>query len=135
MSGDAWVTLAVLVAMLALLASDRFPPSGVLLGGLTVLVLVGVIDASTGFSGFANEAPLTVAALYVVAGGARRTGLLAGVTARLLGGRGGRDSLARLCVPVAGSLGVLQQHAARGHVAVRGGELGREAVACRSRGS
>ena len=102
MSGDAWVTLAVLLAMLALLASDRFPPSGVLLGGLTVLVLVGVIDAPTGFSGFANEAPLTVAALYVVAGGARRTGLLAGVTARLLGGRGGRDSLVRLCVPAAG---------------------------------
>ena len=102
MSGDAWVTLAVLLGMLALLASDRFPPSGVLLGGLTVLVLVGVIDASTGFSGFANEAPLTVAALYVVAGGARRTGLLAGVTARLLGGRGGRDSLVRLCVPAAG---------------------------------
>ena len=102
MSGDAWVTLAVLLGMLALLASDRFPPSGVLLGGLTVLVLVGVIDASTGFSGFANEAPLTVAALYVVAGGARRTGLLAGMTARLLGGRGGRDSLVRLCVPAAG---------------------------------
>ena len=102
MSADAVATLAVLVVMFALLATDRFPPSGVLLGGLAVLVLAGVVDPAEGFSGFANQAPLTVAALYVVAAGARRTGLLAGVTARLLGGSGGRDSLVRLCLPASG---------------------------------
>lgn len=102
MSGDAVATLLVLVAMFALLASDRFPPSGVLLAGLAVLVLGDVIDPAAGFAGFSNQAPLTVAALYVVAAGARRTGLLAGVTARLLGGSGGRDSLTRLCLPAAG---------------------------------
>ena len=101
MSGDAWVTLAVLLGMLALLASDRFPPSGCSSGAHRPGARRRDRRA-TGFSGFANEAPLTVAALYVLAGGARRTGLLAGVTARLLGGRGGRDSLVRLCVPVAG---------------------------------
>lgn len=102
MSGDALATAAVLVGMFALLASDRFPPSGILLGGLAALVLGDVIDPVTGFSGFANQAPLTVAALYVVAAGARRTGLLAGVTGKVLGGDGGRSSMARLCVPVAG---------------------------------
>src|SRR5690606_9445531 len=102
MSGDAVATLAVLIAMFGLLASDRFPPSGVLLGGLAVLVLGDVIDPTTGFAGFANQAPLTVAALYVVAAGARRTGLLAGITSRLLGGRSEVSSLARLCLPVAG---------------------------------
>jgi di/tricarboxylate transporter len=102
MSGDALATLAVLVGMFALLASDRFPPSGVLLGGLATLVLGDVIDPDTGFAGFANQAPLTVAALYVVAAGARRTGLLAGITGRVLGGSGGRSSMARLCIPVAG---------------------------------
>lgn len=102
MSGDAVTTAVVLVGVFALLARDRHPPSGVLLGGLTALVLLGVVDVSTGFSGFANQAPLTVAALYVLAAGARRTGLLAGTTARLLGGDGGRTTLARLCAPVAG---------------------------------
>ena len=102
MSADALATLAVLVGMFALLASDRFPPSGVLLGGLAVLVLGDVIDPAAGFAGFANQAPLTVAALYVVAAGARRTGLLAGITGRVLGGDGGRSSMARLCIPVAG---------------------------------
>ncbi len=102
MSGDALATLGVLVAMFGMLASDRFPPSGVLLAGLAVLVLGDVIDAEAGFAGFANQAPLTVAALYVVAAGARRTGLLAGITGRVLGGSGGRSSMARLCLPVAG---------------------------------
>lgn len=101
MSGEALVTAGVLVVLFGLLASDRFPPSGVLLGGLSVLVVADVVDPGAGFSGFSNQAPLTVAALYVVAAGARRTGLLAGTTARLLGGGGQASSLTRLCVPVA----------------------------------
>ncbi len=106
MSTDAALTLAVLVAMFGLLIRDRFPPSGVLLAGLTALVLVDAVTAEAAFAGFANPAPLTVAALYVVAGGARRTGLLAGTSARLLNGDGGRGSLARLCLPVAGLSGL-----------------------------
>jgi di/tricarboxylate transporter len=101
-SGDGFITLAVLVAMFAMLATDRFPPSGVVLAGLCALVLLDVVGPVEGFSGFSNQAPLTVAALYVVAAGARRTGLLAGATARVLRGEGGRDSLLRLCLPVAG---------------------------------
>ncbi|MEM9563962.1 MAG: SLC13 family permease [Actinomycetota bacterium] len=106
MSTDAALTLAVLVAMFGLLIRDRFPPSGVLLAGLTALVLVDAVAAEAAFAGFANPAPLTVAALYVVAGGARRTGLLAGTSAKLLDGDGGRSSLARLCLPVAGLSGL-----------------------------
>lgn len=102
MSGDAIATAVVLLVMFALLAADRFPPSGVLLAGLSTLVLGGIVDVDAGFAGFSNQAPLTVAALYVVAAGARRTGLLTGITARVLGGTGGRTSLARLCTPVAG---------------------------------
>jgi di/tricarboxylate transporter len=102
MSGDAITTGVVLLVMFAMLAVERFPPSGVLLGGLAVLVLGDVVDVGDGFAGFSNQAPLTVAALYVVAAGARRTGLLTGVMARVLGGTGGRGSLARMCAPVAG---------------------------------
>lgn len=102
MSGDAIATAVVLLVMFALLAADRFPPSGVLLAGLSTLVLGGIVDVDAGFAGFSNQAPLAVAALYVVAAGARRTGLLTGITARVLGGTGGRTSLARLCAPVAG---------------------------------
>jgi len=101
-SGHAVVTLVALVAMLVLLLTERFPPVGVLLAGLAGLVLAGVLEPEEGFSGFSSSAPLTVAALYVVAGAARRTGLLVPLTTRVLGGEGGRASLLRLTVPVAG---------------------------------
>ena len=101
-SAAALITAATLLGVFGLLAFDRYPPSGVLLTGLSVLVLGDVVDVGVGFSGFSNQAPLTVAALYVVAAGARRTGLLAGVTAYLLSGGGGNATLARLCGPAAG---------------------------------
>jgi len=103
MSLDALVTLVVLVVMFATLTRDRVPPSLVLLTGLTTLVLADVVDVATGFAGFGAEAPLTVAALYVVAHGARRTGLLAPVTTRLLRGDGGPATILRMGVPVAGT--------------------------------
>jgi di/tricarboxylate transporter len=99
---DALLTLAVLVVMFVTLTRDRVPPSLVLLGGLSVLVLTRVIDVGTGFAGFGAEAPLTVAVLYVVAHGAKRTGLLAPLTTRLLRGDGGPATVLRMAGPVAG---------------------------------
>jgi di/tricarboxylate transporter len=107
MSADAWLTAAVLLGTLALLATSRFPPSGVVLGATVTLLLTGVIDAGQAFAGFSNPAPLTVAALYVVARAAQKTGLLAPVTGRLLGNRTGRSATSRLLLPVAGASGFL----------------------------
>src|SRR5690606_4265718 len=61
-----------------------------------------VIDPAAAFSGFANPAPITVAALYVLAAAAQKTGLLAPVTARLLGGHE-RGAMVRLLLPTAGA--------------------------------
>jgi di/tricarboxylate transporter len=98
---DAWITLAVIVAMLVVLAIDRFPPAGVVFGATFTLLLAGVIDSAEAFSGFSNSAPLTVAALYVLARGAQKTGMLASLTSRLLGGRGQVRGMARLLAPTA----------------------------------
>ena len=103
MSGDEWTTLAVLVAMLAVLVVDRFPPAGVVFGATFTLLLTDVIDADVAFSGFSNSAPLTVAVLYVLARGAQKTGLLTAMTSRLLGDGTGRPALARFLVPTAGA--------------------------------
>ena len=103
MSGDEWTTLAVLVAMLGVLVVDRFPPAGVVFGATFALLLTDVIDADVAFSGFSNSAPLTVAALYVLARGAQKTGLLTAMTSRLLGDGTGRPALARFLVPTAGA--------------------------------
>lgn len=103
MSGDEWTTLAVLVSMLGVLVVDRFPPAGVVFGATFALLLTDVIDSGVAFSGFSNSAPLTVAALYVLARGAQKTGLLTAMTSRLLGDGTGRRALSRFLVPTAGA--------------------------------
>lgn len=101
MTVDAWITVAVLLTTLGLLALSRFPPAGVVLGATITLLVSGVIDTSEAFSGFANAAPLTVAALYVLARAAQKTGLVAPLTTAVLGRSTGTASLARLVAPTA----------------------------------
>lgn len=106
MSADAWVTLAVTLLTIALLAADRFPPALVMGGSVTILLLAGVIDEEGALGGFANDAPITVAALYILAGAAEITGALDAITGRVLGNGGGdetqgahRRQLARVLFP------------------------------------
>ncbi|MBW3560860.1 MAG: SLC13 family permease [Actinobacteria bacterium] len=99
MTGDAWVTLAVLAASLGLLIWDRLAPSAVMLAATVSLLILDVIPADQAFSGFANPAPITVAALYILAHAVEKTGLLTPITSRLLGEGGGRSALARLLLP------------------------------------
>ncbi|MFC7407133.1 SLC13 family permease [Georgenia alba] len=85
---DAWFTLAVIVAVLALLVRGRFSPAVVIFGGAVTLLVLGVISAEEAFSGFSNAAPITVAALYVVAAGVEKTGALTPLMQSTLGERG-----------------------------------------------
>jgi di/tricarboxylate transporter len=104
MSLDLWITVIVLAVTLGMLVWGRYPPSVIVFGATFMLLLTGVIDADQAFSGFSNTAPITVAALYVVAAAAQRTGLLSAVVASTLG-RGGRGSSIRLLVPTAAASG------------------------------
>ncbi len=106
MNGDSWITAATLVVMLAALARDRFAPAAVVFSATFTLLLADVIDADAAFAGFSNAAPITVAALYVIARGAQKTALLSALTSRLLGREAGRSSLVRLLVPTAGASAV-----------------------------
>jgi di/tricarboxylate transporter len=102
MTGDAWFTLAVVVITIFLLARDFTVPAVIVFGAVVVLLVAGVIDPAQAFSGFGNPAPITVAALYVVAAGIERTGILNRLVDVVLGvGKGERRTLARLLVPTA----------------------------------
>lgn len=105
MSFDAWFTLFTVLAMLFVLTRDVLPAAAVVLAATTTLLVVGVIDEEQAFSGFSNSAPLTVAALYVLARGVEKTGVLGPMISRLLGNPEavGRGALARLLVPTAGA--------------------------------
>ncbi len=102
MEANALITLLVLVLTLGALIADRFPPAGIVLSATISLLLFDVITAKEAFAGFSNPAPLTVAALFVVAAGAQRTGLLSAPLTKLLG-RPGKPGVAhaRLLLPTA----------------------------------
>ncbi len=109
MSFDAWLTLAVVVVMLLALVREVAPPAALVLTATVTLLIAGVIDESQAFSGFSNSAPLTVAALYVLARAADKTGLMGPLVARLLGkdGKVGRRTLARTMLPTAAVSGFI----------------------------
>jgi di/tricarboxylate transporter len=108
-SFEAWLTAGVVVVMLALLVREVAPPAAIVLAATITLLVTGVIDEGQAFAGFSNPAPLTVAALYVLARAADKTGLLGPVVNRLLGKRGAseRTSLVRLLLPSAGISGFI----------------------------
>ena len=104
MTTDAWITLGVILAVLALLVRGRVSPAVVVFGGTVGVLVLGVVDANSAFSGFSNSAPITVAALYVLAAGIEKTGALTPVMQRTLGERGQyRLPLLRTLVPTAGA--------------------------------
>jgi di/tricarboxylate transporter len=87
MTTDAWITLAVLVVTFTVLAFDRLPAASAMGAAVGVLLLAGVIDQEQALSGLASSAPVTIAALYVLAGAATVTGALSPLIDRVLGGR------------------------------------------------
>ncbi len=106
MSWEAWFTLAVVVCVVVLLATERVAPSVAVMAAVIALLVAGVVEPAEAFSGFSNPAPITVAALYVLAAAVEKTGALERLTFRLLGAGGNEDLsdrnvLARVLVPTA----------------------------------
>jgi di/tricarboxylate transporter len=73
---DAWITVIVIVSCLGTMIFTRISPDAILLAGLAMLLLTGVLGVEEAFSGFSNTGLLTVAVMYVIAGGLRQTGAL-----------------------------------------------------------
>ncbi len=102
MPTDAWITLGMVAVMVVVFVTERMAPAVAMAGAVCGLYLLDVIEFDGAFSGFSNSAPITVAALYVVAGAAEHTGALGGLTARALGERQPRSeraAQARMVVP------------------------------------
>jgi di/tricarboxylate transporter len=86
MTVDAWLTLAVLVITLAVLASERLPAALVVVAAVTTLLVAGVVDEEQALAGFSNPAPVAVAALYVLAAAVQSTHVIESVVGRILAG-------------------------------------------------
>ncbi len=102
MTFDAWLTLAVLAGMIVILARDIVAPSVAVVGSVVVLLVARVIGPGEAFQGFSNSAPITVAALYVLARAVDKTNAIQPLVGWVLGEQSSvRASLTRLLVPSA----------------------------------
>jgi len=102
MEWQAWFTLAVVVGMFVAMVRGYAHPAAAIVSAVVVLLAAGVIDEKQAFSGFSNAAPLTVAALYVLARAVEDTGALRPLVKAALSSKGGiRTNLMRLGFPSA----------------------------------
>jgi di/tricarboxylate transporter len=101
---DAWITLLVVAGVLVTLVRGRVSPAVVVFGGAVAVLVLDVVEPEEAFSGFSNAAPITVAALYVLAAGIEKTGALTPLMQNTLGERGWyRRPLIRTLAPTVGA--------------------------------
>jgi len=108
MTLSAWITLIVVVVTVVLLVRDTVPPAIAVLGADVLLLILGVTTTEQALSGFSNAAPITVAALFIVARGVEKSGALQPLIHGSLGNGGSvRSGLARLLIPTSAALAIL----------------------------
>jgi len=99
MDWQGWFTVAVVAVLFVALVREWAATDVVLVTATVVLTLVGIIKPEEAFKGFANEAMLTVGALFVVIAAMRETGALDALGTRMLGkARTAEGALGRLAL-------------------------------------
>jgi di/tricarboxylate transporter len=99
LAAEAWLVLVAICAVVVMAATDRVSALAAMGGGVVALLLVGAIDDDVALSGLSSPATVTIALLYVVAGGVAATGALSWFIDRLLFGE--RSPVGRLSAATA----------------------------------
>jgi len=103
MGWEAWFVVVVVVTCFGVLTTNRVAPDIVMVGGLTLLLVTGILTPQEALSGLANEGMVTVGVLYVVVTGMRETGGIEWIVQSVLGRpRSLAGAQLRLMTPVAG---------------------------------
>lgn len=85
MNVEAWITIGVITICFLTLVLTRWAADVVLMGGVTLLLVFGILSPEAALSGLANEGMVTVGVLFVVSAGLRETGAINWITDFLLG--------------------------------------------------
>ena len=102
MGWEGWFSIAITILCFSTLALTRYSPDIVMVGGLTLLLLAGVLSPEQALSGLANEGMVTVGVLYIVVTGLRETGGISWIVHSVLGRpRSLQHAQIRLMAPVA----------------------------------
>jgi di/tricarboxylate transporter len=102
MGWESWFSIGVTTLCFSILALTRISADIVMVGGLTLLLLAGVLSPEQALAGLANEGMVTVGVLYVVVAGMRETGGISWIVHSVLGRpRSLHHAQLRLMAPVA----------------------------------
>ena len=85
MGADAWLSLGTIALVLGLLVFTQVAADLVFVGGLTLLLVLGVLSPAEALVGFSNEGVATVGILYIVVAGLKETGGIHWISQKLLG--------------------------------------------------
>ncbi|WP_274425803.1 SLC13 family permease [Chelativorans sp. YIM 93263] len=73
---EAYVALALLAALFVAFTLEPYPPEVTAIGGAAAFILFGFVPIDRVMGTFANPAPVTIAAMFVLSGALVRTGVL-----------------------------------------------------------
>ncbi len=76
MSLQGILVVVIIVFMIVALARDILRPGLIFYSGVTFLLLIGVINSEEALAGFSNKGMITIALLFLVSEGVRKTGAL-----------------------------------------------------------
>src|SRR5690606_21811328 len=110
---EKFLLLGLILAALALFASERVRSDMVALGLLLALLLTGLVPVEEGFTGYASPAVITVVCMFVLSGAMVRTGVadqLAGLV--LASGVRGTMGLTAIVVLLVGSMSAFMNNIA-----------------------
>ncbi|MBD3268098.1 SLC13 family permease, partial [bacterium] len=108
MGVEAFLALLTVFCILFLLIFTKTNPEIVFAGGLTFLLLVGVLTPQEALQGFSNQGMLTIAVLYIVVAGLKETGGINWIVQSILGTpKSLLSAQIRLMAPVMGMSGFL----------------------------
>ncbi len=91
MSWEAWFCLGVVLVVLIALVRDVVAPAVAMAGGMVAVLVAGIVTPAKRCPGFSNPAPLTVAALFILARAVEKTGALTPVVQATLGKNGASE--------------------------------------------
>jgi di/tricarboxylate transporter len=75
-----FVAIAIVLGMLVMFIRETYPVEVVAIGGAVLMLLAGILPQAEALRVFANPAPWTIAAMFIIVGGLVRTGALEWIT-------------------------------------------------------
>jgi len=91
---EAYVALALLVALFIAFMLELYPPEVTAIGGAAAFILLGFIPRNDVMAVFSNPAPITIGAMFVLSGALVRTGVLDAISDGIISRAGKRPALA-----------------------------------------